>query len=513
MFRKTLSFLLVLCMLAAQTLSAMAGEPVEIKVLTAWQVSDTNPEISETVVAQELQNVLNMKMTPVYTTSDSISTKVANMLSNGEFPDIAMTRVDGSNTFATVNKYGERGYFLAISDYLDKLPNLKAILDSHPEITKSITAVDGKIYALPLICDFADIMYTTALIRDDVLKECGLSAEGIITIDDLTNALGAMTEKMGTPAWIQREGYDEFMMYSGYLWNVANKVFWDYETGTYTHPARVARYKDYVAWLNKLYTEGIIHPDWTIMSDETWEGMLAANQGFFTIDRMSIIGDANFDESFDWQPMLYPQIDGKAFLQPQRTIVDPNNSWVINAKSSPEVIDKALELMNYVYSTENHDQILAVGVEGKTWTREDANTAAGIRWLVQIYGENSDVEGAELYSMHAPQEFTRLYREIDLLAFPGKYPYAAQAFTQKVLDTVGGFRPNEPYVSFTDDELQTISSLGTDMNTYFDENIVKFVEGKRSMDEWEAFTQEIEGLGLEQLLSVYNAGLARYNQQ
>ena len=181
-------------------------------------------------------------------------------------------------------------------------------------------------------------------------------------------------------------------MYSGYLWNVSNKVFWDYETNAYTHAAKLERYKSYIAWLNQLYTAGAIHPDWTIMSDETWEGMLAADQGFFTIDRMSIIGDSNFDPSFDWQPVMYPQIDGKAFLQPQRKIVDPNNSWVINAKSSPEVIEKALQFVDYMYSGENHNQLLAVGVEGKTWTRENANTAAGIRWLVQIYGENSDVE-------------------------------------------------------------------------------------------------------------------------
>ncbi len=49
-------------------------------------------------------------------------------------------------------KYGvDRGALLAISDYLEYMPNFKKILDSRSDIKKQITSIDGKIYSLPRI--------------------------------------------------------------------------------------------------------------------------------------------------------------------------------------------------------------------------------------------------------------------------------------------------------------------------------------------------------------------------
>ncbi len=49
-------------------------------------------------------------------------------------------------------RYGvDRGALLAISDYLDYMPNFKAILDSRSDIKKQVTSIDGKIYALPRV--------------------------------------------------------------------------------------------------------------------------------------------------------------------------------------------------------------------------------------------------------------------------------------------------------------------------------------------------------------------------
>ncbi|MDS2577694.1 sugar ABC transporter substrate-binding protein, partial [Streptococcus pneumoniae] len=69
---------------------------------------------------------------------------------------------------------------------------------------------------------------------------------------------------------------------------------------------------------------------------------MASNKGSFTVGRMNIIGDNNFDKSFDWQPLVYPEINGKRYLQPKTPYIS-DSGWVINANAPKEEIDKALE--------------------------------------------------------------------------------------------------------------------------------------------------------------------------
>lgn len=490
--------------------TASADGKVKLTLLSTWEITDEQPVKDETVVGKALEEALGIDLDITYIPEDSLSTKVTAMMSNGTLPDLVFTPIaDGTSNFDTINKYGERGYFLNLSEHMDAMPHFKALIEENEEIRKAVTASDGNVYAFPYICDFSNIMYTTPLIREDKLAGSEYTSEGIQTLEDLTGALKYITETTGMPAWIQRDGYDEFMKYSGYLWNVESNVFYDYETDSYTHPVLLDRYREYIEWLRDLRASGVIHPDWTVMSDETWEGMLSADQGFFTIDRMSIIGDSAFSADFDWQPVVYPEIDGKAYLQPRQAMVDTANSWAINGSLEGEKLEKALALMDYMYNPDNH-RMLSLGIDGETYTTEDPNTAAGIRWLVQIYGENSDNPESESYLKHGIQAFTRLYREDDILSFPGKYPYVFQEQVEKIEAEEGGFRPDVPALSFTEDELNTRKSLEVSMDTFFDQNIVKFIEGTRDMSEWDSFAQEVKDMGLDEILSIYESAYERY---
>ena len=491
---------------------AAGGEDGKVKLtlLSTWEITDEQPVKDETVVGKALEEALGIDLEITYIPEDSISTKVTAMMSNGTLPDLIFSPVaDGSANFDTINKYGERGYFLNLSEHLDAMPHFKAWVEDNETIRKAVTASDGNIYAFPYVCDFSNIMYTTPLIRNDKLAGSDYTSDSIQTLEDLTGALKYIAQTTGMPSWIQREGYDEFMMYSGYLWNVESNVFYDYETDSYTHPVLLERYREYIDWLRDLRASGVIHPDWTVMSDETWEGMLSADQGFFTIDRMSIIGDSAFSDSFDWQPVVYPEINGKAYLQPRQAQVDTANSWALNASLEGEKLDKALELMDYMYNPDNH-RMLSLGIEGETYTTEDPNTAAGIRLLVQIYGENSDDPNAVSFLQHGIQAFTRLYREDDILSFPGEYPYVFQEQVEKIETEENGFRPDAPALSFTDDELNVRKAQEVTLDTYFDQNIVKFIEGTRDMSEWDDFVQEVKGMGLDDILAVYDSAYQRY---
>ena len=47
--------------------------------------------------------------------------------------------------------------------------------------------------------------------------------------------------------------------------------------------------------------------------------------------------------------------------------------------------------------------------------------------------------------------------------------------------------------------------------TYASENAAAFINGTRSLDEWDAFVEQVKSIGLTDVLDTYQAALDRYN--
>lgn len=502
------SFLLQGCGNEKKQDDVTADGKTKITALSTWEISDIRPPKDQTLVGQWLEKELDMDLELVTIPTEGVSTKINALAASNNLPTILFKTSDAS-AISEVNSMGEKGVFVNVKDYMDKVPNYANYIKENDFIRREMSDVNGNIYGFAKTYSDGNIMYTTPIIREDLLEGSGYTADSIRTIDDLTEALVYLTEKTGYPAWIQRNGYSAFMEKSGLLWNLAPKTFYDYEQDRFTHPVLEKRTQDYIEWLKELREKGVMHPDWAIMTDETWEGLIASSKGSFTIDRMSIIGDSNFSPDFNYMPVDYPEINQKAYLQPKQAEVVPTTAWVVNAKASPRQIEKALEFINFLYDEKNHET-LTLGFEGKTYTRENPNTMAGIRWMIQIYGENAGNKDAEFPYQHGIQSFTRLQTPLDMQSFPGRYPEIMYQQIDHIKEKQGGFRPPSPTVSFTKEVQTELSTLETSINTYFDENVIAFIEGKRSMDTWDAFVQEMKDRGVEKVVNYYNEAYAEY---
>ena len=67
----------------------------------------------------------------------------------------------------------------------------------------------------------------------------------------------------------------------------------------------------------------------------------------------------------------------------------------------------------------------------------------------------------------------------------------------------------QPVLSFNEEEQAVVNSVGTNIKTYVDESVSKFMLGERSFDEWDAYVAEVEALGLDQLKAVHESSYAR----
>lgn len=506
--KKLVALFLALTLCFSMVGFAAAEAVPHIQIMGYWEVGSLGGvDLNENHVAKKWQEDVGFTFEGLITPKDTFAVKVNTLLASEDMPDII--RLEITNGFDVMNEYGMRGKFVNINDYLHMMPNYSAYLEKYPEIRKIMTADDGNMYGFPyFIFDYADCTYETALIREDLLAKVGLTLDDCTTLEGLSNALLALREvcNPGGAVWGQREGYTAFMKKAGHLFDTYNGWWYNAETGAFEYASESAKFKTMLEWLNQMYAQDVIHKDWTTLSDAAWEGLLAGGQCLFTIDRMNICEDANFDPSFDFRPILNPAVDGKAAPQAKKATVDYSMPWVISAES--DNIETCIKAIDYAYG-QDAIKMMQCGVEGITYVPGD-QTAAGIEWKAKVFGLNLDNENEGHYGVHGIERFEFVRNEYNVTKTPGAYPQIFVDFVAKVNEK-SAFAVAQPAVKFTADEYDVVNGVGTSLQTYLDEQVVLFVEGDRSFDEWEDFQNEIRAMGLEEVQAVYDAALARWN--
>ncbi len=74
-------------------------------------------------------------------------------------------------------------------------------------------------------------------------------------------------------------------------------------------------------------------------------------------------------------------------------------------------------------------------------------------------------------------------------------------------------RQRMPMVSYTSDESASMTSKATAVSSLIKENVVKFITGQRSMDEWDSFVAQLHSAGLDDIIAIRQSALDRYNNR
>lgn len=67
-----------------------------------------------------------------------------------------------------------------------------------------------------------------------------------------------------------------------------------------------------------------------------------------------------------------------------------------------------------------------------------------------------------------------------------------------------------PSVSLTADEGEMASGIYSDIYTHAAESITKFITGDKPMDEYDEFVKTLNGLKVDELVSIYQDAYDRY---
>ena len=357
-------------MTAVVMLAAMTEFPAfaaETPTITAY-ISNDNTPTDDNSVLQELRRRLGVNLQIICNYGSDYKTKLNTMLATNSEPDM----YNPDATIAAQLKQANR--LLNMEPYLDEYgPDIKA-------------AYGDKLHEAPLNKDGVYALFN--LNRGDIPNLCirkdwlaAVGREMPTTTDELYDVLRAfayedpdgnglndtfgLAPSLSTPALFSLY-FAAFGVHMSSWGFTQNSVL--LEDGTVTTALKHPRFLEAITFLNRLYHERIMDPDFaTLTGMQGYERLWNGKVGTISFQSTGVTNN--------WYPGRYtfevPEnpgdlfgfavIDGHGAPKSYPNLVDPN--WVINAKTKyPELCVKTL---NYISFNNEGQELTYLGVEGK----------------------------------------------------------------------------------------------------------------------------------------------------
>lgn len=185
---------------------------------------------------------------------------------------------------------------------------------------------------------------------------------------------------------------------------------------------------------------------------------------------------------------------------------DPRKAFISAQCEHPE---EAVRLVDYLYKPETI-MMTAWGVnteEHTLWT-EDAD---GNRSWTDFMTDNPDFDYETARQRYTASTLQGQW-ETSMEKLQYDVPQVQQAWTVWA-DNTSNDNLMSTYVTQTTEESRELSQLLTQIETYGDEMVFKFITGERSLDEFDAFVEELKGMGTDRLCELYQAAHDRYQSR
>ena len=441
-------------------------------------------------------------------------------MASNDLPDI----VGWTNTEAIL-KYAKQGAFLPLQDLIrEHAPNIVKALDNplpndklpyKLNIWAELTADDGNIYTVPCITS-SNAIGAVYAIRTDWLEKLNLKVPE--TAEELYNVLKAFKEQ--DPNGNGEADEIPFIAGAGGKTNTILPVinafdahmglYVDSQTNTIKYGPIEENYKEGLAFLNKLYKEGLLEQDYLTATRDQWLARATGNQaGFMFVWPAGGIGVATnglkkLSEEYRFEPI--PPLKSKSGKQYKDTATAGNyliyrNSITVSNKYPVET----MKLFNYCFSEEGL-RLAMYGIEGVHHTivngkpvytdlilknpegldPELARIKDGIYWTCLPYQIGWDSNFQAMQNAPWVTKSWELYREPGMVEAP------------------------MPALKFTDEEFSRRSQIITEIDTYKDPMIDKFIMGVEPLDKFDEFVENIKRAGLDELLKIQNDAYKRY---
>jgi putative aldouronate transport system substrate-binding protein len=262
-------------------------------------------------------------------------------------------------------------------------------------------------------------------------------------------------------------------------------------------------FKKVLTFLNKLYKEELIDPEYPTNTKPVWlakmsNGTCGATVDWFTnLTPIENMGKASGDKGIDIS-MIPPPIGPTGIQMTTSQQKAVSGFTAISAKSKYKA--EITRLFDYFYSPEGN-RLMNFGVEGPHYTMENGKPV-----YTDMMVKNPN--GKSVLQML----FTVGHRE---WAYKQDINYEDQLLTdQRSRDArdqyVKYIKPGYPILPYTPAERNLMNAKYTEIQTYKDEMVNKFIMGQESLDKFDEFVKKINAMGIKDVLKVQQNAYKRY---
>lgn len=347
------------------------------------------------------------------------------------------------------------------------------------------------------------------ILREDYLESKGLEAPK--TFDDLYEILKAYKADypdsypltiLAGPRVLFRMTMPSFGISVGK--NSADGSYvlsYDYDNKDFFAGAIDDKCKEYFAFLNKLYAEGLLDPEMADPIDgDKWSQKLATGSSMATYAYYDQIGGVEAASEIDgFKLQMYAPLEGPAGAHHQPK--SRTGSGIMFPKKTAERDDfeRIVRTIDEMFYSEENAKLWCLGVEGVTYTMDGdkivysddiVNSADGIYKSMQLkYGCGSDVTQMVWINEREMSKYDENYAEINT----------------EVAAMDDAIQPVPPTPQFDDLTAEDAASLRTPLGDTFEVWADAFITGKKSTDtDWDAYVAEMKNLSIDQYLQMYN---------
>lgn len=436
------------------------------------------------------------------------------MLAGGEYPDLLYW--DPRNYAGGVEQAVSDGVILPINDYAEYVPDLMNVLEEHDDWRKSVTTNDGYVIGAPFfrgdnyLCTSAGLM-----VRQDWLDELNLEVPQ--TADELYNVLKAFKEEKGATAPLTGTEWllNSTMIQQGLITTPFNLVKADwYQVDGQIHLGTAEKeYKDVLAYLNKLYSEGLL--DNNYVANDT--SMMLANMtngtsGMTVGPQGGVMG--NLLSSVEKDDPTYNLTAVGSLVANAGDVAYSGqfeNAWrgdllAVTTQCDSDKVEAAMKFLNYGYTEAGH-MLLNFGIEGESYEMVD-----GYPTYTELITKNPD----GLTMQQALSQYTRSWLAGPMVQDRRYMEQYAQRPQQKAaLETWSNTHASDymlPILTIAADEQAEYNKLWTDISTYIYEMRTKYISGEASLENFETeYLGQLEKMGIDRVIEIMQNALDSYN--
>lgn len=415
-------------------------------------------------------------------------------------------------------KTASDGLIIPLNDLIaEHAPHIRQLFLDNPEMEQMMTAPDGNIYAIHSNSAGAYMADPFGvLVRKDWLDELGLAEPE--TLDQWYAVFKAFKtqdpNKNGKPDEIPVS--PEYSLKGlGLFGSALGLHLFVYSDGFYPNDSNEIEYhwikdeaKTFVEWLNKLYSEGLIDPNFMNNSYEQINSGISRDLIGTTVHFVNNINRFNSMQqeagvTANWVITKPPSGAGH---EPFYELGAPlGTGWAISKDAKDPVL--AMKWLDYIYASEEGNRLVTFGIEGLSYEMKDGKPEF-TEWVSKHPDGLSFNEALRSLGAMPNMPWLRMVE--------GPFSLQPQAILEKdplLAEQVNKVKsylvPSHPKILETPEEAAELARLNTEVETYVSETLLKFVTGQTPID-WDKYVTTAKALGIDRILEIKQQQYDRY---